>query len=145
MQVLLKGVFVGAAVIAVSNWVYADDASKQMQLLNSQLQVQLQAMQKAQQAQIKQLNKQLQAEMKTVQEKLEAEIKAIDTTTNKKLNSMQARFQAEIKAIHEAVLTGGELPKASTNMPSNEAPETITDGSTGNTEIKSQTVPVGLQ
>lgn len=91
--------------------VYADDASKQIQMLNSQLQVQLQRIQETQQEQIQKLNKQLQDQLKDVQTKLQDQIQQVNKTTQDKMKEMQEKLQAEIKQVHEDMLTGGALAK----------------------------------
>jgi gas vesicle protein len=147
MQILLKGFFVGSILVGLSTLVYADDASKQVQMLNSQLQVQLKALQKSQQTQIQTLNKQLQTQLKTMQSTLEAQITDLNNKTEAKMKSLEASLEAQIKQVHEEVLTGGQsaVTSGASKKPSNEAPSTVTDGTTGNTSSPTETAPVGLQ
>lgn len=89
-----------------------ESSSQQIQMLNSQLQVQLQRMQETQQKQIQQLNKQLQSQLKETQKKLQEQINQLNTMTEEKMKQMQKTLQAQIKQIHEEVLTGGAVSKA---------------------------------
>ncbi len=107
MRMIAGGLVGGCILILSSTWGYADDASKQIQMLNSQLQVQLQRLQETQQKQIQKLNKQLQSQLKDVQTKLQDEMKNMNTMTQKKMKKMQDNLQSQIKQVHEEMLTGG--------------------------------------
>lgn len=89
----------------------ADGTSNQIQMLNSQLQVQMQRLHETQQKQIKELNQKLQGQLKETQEKLQAEIKDLHKKTEEKMKKMQEDLQAQIKQVHEEVLTGGALSR----------------------------------
>jgi mRNA-degrading endonuclease RelE of RelBE toxin-antitoxin system len=69
-----------------------DSTSKQIQMLNSQIQVQLQKLQETQQKQIKDLNVKLQAQLQQMQTNLEAEIQKANTQN-----------QAQFKQIHDNI------------------------------------------
>ncbi len=109
----------GASLLFVSTaCVYADDTSKQIQMLNSQLQVQLQRIQETQQEQIQKLNKQLQGQLKDMQTKLQDQIQKVNKTNQEKMKKMQENLQAQIKKVHEEMLTGGALPQSDAEKPS---------------------------
>jgi Skp family chaperone for outer membrane proteins len=107
-------VFLGSGVISISLAlpVHAteDSASKQIQMLNSQLQSQLQQMQEKQQKQMQTMNKQIQAQLKETQTKLQAQIKDLNKTTQEKMKAMQTTLHAEIEKVNDKVLTGGGAP-----------------------------------
>ena len=128
MRMMVSGLVSGCMMIVSSTWGYADDASKQIQMLNSQLQVQLQRLQETQQKQVQKLNTQLQAQLKEVQTKLQDEMKKMNTMTQTKMKKMQEDLQSQIKQLHEDMLTGGamaapepEKKKADTPKPSKAA------------------------
>lgn len=112
MQGIVKGVCVGAIMGLLTTPLYADDTSKQIQMLNSQLQVQLQRMQESQEKQIHTLNAQLQKQLKETQTKLQSEMQAMNASNQKKMKAMHDDLQAQIKQIHEMVLTGGAMGAA---------------------------------
>lgn len=126
-----KHVVIGAVIVflGVGSKVYADDASKQIQMLNSQLQVQFQRIQDTQNTQIQKLNDQFQKQLKEVQEKLQAQIQAEHHMTQEKLKTIQSTLDAKIDKVHEELLTGG-LTSSSTNQKKSNAkasqPETDT-------------------
>ena len=67
----------------------ADNSSQQIQLLNSQIQVQLQTLQSTQQKQIQALNKQLQGQIKQVQTDLQAQIQKLNTQIQAQLKQLE--------------------------------------------------------
>jgi len=67
----------------------ADNVSKQIQMLNSQIQTQLQQIQEAQQKQIKAMNTQLQTQMKQMQVTLQAQIQTLNTQTQAQMKTLQ--------------------------------------------------------
>ncbi|MDP3562036.1 MAG: hypothetical protein Q8R83_07660 [Legionellaceae bacterium] len=81
---------------------YADDASKQIQMLNQQLQSQLQQVQETQQKQLNDLNKQLQTQVKQVQTDLQAQIQKV----NEQMKQMQTDLQAQIKQLQVNTVKG---------------------------------------
>ena len=143
MRMIIARLLSGCLFVLASTWGYADDTSKQIQMLNSQLQVQLQRMQEAQQKQVEALSKQFQSQLADTQQKLQDQIKSLNTATQKQMESMQKALDAKIQKVHEEVLTGGDLSTAN-NSPSNEAPATVTDGTIGNTGSTTKQAP-GLQ
>jgi gas vesicle protein len=111
-MVFLGSGMVGVALGLTSMSVHAaeDGASKQIQMLNSQLQSQLQQMQEKQQKQMQTMNKQIQAQLKETQTKLQDQIKNLNKTTQEKMKAMQTTLHAEIDKVNEKVLTGGGAP-----------------------------------
>lgn len=147
MRIVICWLLSGCLLMLASVWAYADDTSKQLQMLNSQLQVQLQRMQEAQQKQVKALSAQFQSQLADTQKKLQAQIKALNQATQQQMEAIQKDLEAKIQKVHEEVLTGGEVATADTEAPSpsNEAPATVADGTAGNTDSTTKTAPVGLQ
>ena len=94
-------VAVSAFLGIVTSGVYDDNdnASKQMQMLNSQIQSQLQQMQEAQKKREKAEHSQTQAQLKKVQDDIQKQIKDSYDLTQKQLKTMQDTLQAQIKQI----------------------------------------------
>ena len=106
------GLGLALSLSSMSTHAAEDSASKQIQMLNSQLQSQLQQMQEKQQKQMQTLNKQIQAQLKETQTKLQAQIKELNKTTQEKMKAMQTTLHDEIEKVNEKVLTGGGAPAA---------------------------------
>ena len=123
MKALLGSFIVLSATGAWSSAFGGDDTAKQIQMLNSQLQVQLQQIQETQQKQIQKLNEQLQAQLKEVQTNLEAEIQDSHKKNEAKMKAIQDNLQAEIKKLRETVLTGGALSEAEPKKADAKAPD----------------------
>lgn len=86
----------------------SDNVSKQIQLLNSQIQDQIQKVQSTGQDQVQQLNKQIQTQLKQMQtdlqnqikdlnEKLEAQIKKVETSLQEQIKQVQQESQSAVK------------------------------------------------
>ncbi|MCH9757328.1 MAG: DUF4175 domain-containing protein [Gammaproteobacteria bacterium] len=123
MRMIGSGFVAGLIMILPSTGVYADAVSKQIQMLNSQLQVQMQRMQETQQKQVQELNTKLQKQLKETQTKLQKQIQDMNKMTQKQLKEVQTSLEGQIKQIHEEMLTGGAVskpeptPKTSPNAP----------------------------
>jgi len=93
--------------LGVGNGAYAgDDASKQMQMLNSQIQTQLQQIQEKQQNQMLALNKQVQDQLKQMQTKLEKEISDGYSKTQDQIKNLQTALQGQIKQVNDNLEKG---------------------------------------
>ncbi|WP_133127419.1 hypothetical protein [Legionella nagasakiensis] len=87
---------------SLGNFAYADDnVTKQIQLLNSQIQAQLQKIQADQQNQIKQLNTQIQTQLKQLQQQLQDQIQKVNTDTQKQMQTMQTTLENQIKQVQQ--------------------------------------------
>ncbi|AHE67388.1 hypothetical protein [Legionella oakridgensis] len=94
----------GACLLMLSSLsnAYADDnTTKQIQLLNSQIQAQLQKIQADQQNQIKQLNTQIQTQLKQLQQQLQDQIQQVNTDTQKQIQTLQTTLQNQIKQVQQ--------------------------------------------
>ncbi|MDF1677506.1 MAG: hypothetical protein P1U32_02290 [Legionellaceae bacterium] len=140
MQRLTVGLLGGCIALLSTAAIGADSgATKQIQMLNSQLQVQLQRMQETQQKQIQKLNKQLQKQLKDTQTKLQDQMAQMNTATQKQMKDMQKNLQAQIKQVHEELLTGGATAApADDKKPAGEHAKKETKGG-------SESAPAGLQ
>ncbi len=85
--------------------VYADggDASKQLQMLNSQIQVQLQQIQENQQKHDKAFNTQIQGQMKKLQVDIQKQITDSFNKTQEQIKTVQNNLQKEIKQLNENI------------------------------------------
>lgn len=92
MMVLLMGTAHGA-------FAADESASKQIQMLNSQIQSQLQQMQEAQKKQNKDLNTQLQAQLKKVQTDIQKQINEGYAKTQDQIKTVQDNLQGQIKQV----------------------------------------------
>ncbi len=79
----------------------ADNTSQQIQMLNSQIQAQLQAMQATQQKQLTDLNKRQQDQMKTMQATLDDKINSLNTQLQDQMKTMQAALQQQIQQVQK--------------------------------------------
>ena len=78
-----------------------DNVSKQIQLLNSQIQSQLQQIQETQQKQTKTMNTQIQAQLKQMQTDMQAQIQKSNSNNQDQIKAMQTQLQAQIKQVHD--------------------------------------------
>ena len=76
-----------------------DNTAKQIQMLNSQIQAQLQQLQESQQKQIKELNVKIQAQLQQMQTNLEAEIQKVNTQNQAQFKKIQDNIQ-QLQAKH---------------------------------------------
>ena len=140
MQARICSVLGGGVLLLMSAWANAaEDTSKQVELLNSQLKVQLQQMQEAQEKQIETLNQSLQKQLQTMHADLQDQMQQAYTKNQKKIDALQASLEAQIKVLQDEVLTGGAASKAVTEATpptSNTSPDVSPD------TTKS---PVGIQ
>ncbi|MCH9762938.1 MAG: hypothetical protein K0U24_01675 [Gammaproteobacteria bacterium] len=113
MRMITCGFLGGCIMIFSSALFAADSASKQIQMLNGQLQVQLQRLQATQEKQLQTLNKQLQAQLQDTQKKLQSQIDTVNKTTQKQMAELKKSLEAQIKQVHQEVLTsaGGSSTK----------------------------------
>ena len=79
-----------------------NSASQQVQMLNSQIQVQLQQLQQTQQQQILDLNTKLQAQMQKIQTTLEQELQTMHSQVQDQIKTMQANFNQQMQQISGA-------------------------------------------
>lgn len=79
----------------------SDNVSKQIELLNSQIQAQLEGLHADHQKQLDVLNKQLQAQLKSVQSHLEAEIKKSNAISQTQIKQVQTNLQKQIQDIQK--------------------------------------------
>jgi gas vesicle protein len=107
MRMITCGFVAGCVMIFSSALFAADSTSKQIQMLNSQLQVQLQRLQASQEKQLQTLNKQLQAQLQDTQKKLQSQIDTLNKTTQAQMKELKKSLETQIKQVHEAVLTSG--------------------------------------
>ncbi len=90
--------------VAISGTCVADDdASKQIQMLNTQIQAQLQQIQEAQKKHDKDFNTQIQTQLKQLQSDIQKEISDGYNKTQDQIKKVQDTFQAQIKQISEDV------------------------------------------
>ena len=89
----------GGVLLVCSMSAKADDASQQIQLLNSQIQAQLQQMQAAQQKQISTLNQQTQQQLKDLQTLLQNKMLASNKSTQEQIKTLQTTLQAQIQQV----------------------------------------------
>ncbi len=142
MQRLIASFFGGCIALLSTTAIGAGaDATKQIQMLNSQLQVQLQRMQETQQAQIQKLNKQLQKQLKDTQTKLQDQMAKMNTATQKQMQDMQKSLQAQIKQVHEELLTGGAVASSASADDKKPADKDTKKAPKGGSE----SAPAGLQ
>lgn len=92
MQKLKSGLLVWILSISSVCMAAEDSVSKQVQMLNSQIQAQLHQLQETQQKQMKDLNIKVQAQLQQMQTNLEAEIQKANTQN-----------QAQFKQIHDSL------------------------------------------
>lgn len=85
----------------VSKGYAENDATKQVQLLNSQIQAQFQQIQASQQAQIKTLNDQIQTQIKQMQTELQAQIQKVNTTAQEQIKLVQTTLQQQIQQVQK--------------------------------------------
>lgn len=100
LQGMKRGVLV--CMLSISSVCMAadgDNTAKQIQLLNSQIQAQLQQLQESQQKQIKELNVKVQAQLQQAQTNLEAEIQKANTQNQVQFKQIQDNIQ-QLQAKH---------------------------------------------
>lgn len=78
-----------------------DNATQQLQVLNSQIQAQLEAMQATQQKQMKDLNTQIQNQLKQMQTTLDSKINTMNAQIQKQMQTMNDTVQKQIKQVHD--------------------------------------------
>lgn len=95
--------------LGASPGVFAEDdsPSKQIQMLNSQIQSQLQQIQETQKKQISDLNKQLQAQLKKVQMDIQKQINEGYSKTQDQIKTVQDNLQKQIKQVSLDVTKAG--------------------------------------
>ena len=77
----------------------ASSASQQVQLLNSQIQVQLQEMQQVQQKQVIELNTKLQAQLLKMQTTLEQQMQTMNQDLQAKMKTMQDNLTQQMQQL----------------------------------------------
>ena len=92
MEKMKTGLLVWMLTISSVCMASEEGVSKQVQMLNSQIQAQLQQLQESQQKQLKDLNVKVQAQLLQMQTNLEAEIQKLNTQN-----------QAQLKQIHDTI------------------------------------------
>ena len=89
----------------------SDNASQQIQMLNSQIQVQLQKIQSDQQKQIQTLNSQLQAQIKQMHTDFQAQIIKSNTQTQEQLKHVQTTLEQQIKMVQQQGIQKTVVPQ----------------------------------
>ena len=85
-------------VFSFSNNSFAGEA-QQVQMLNSQIQVQLQQMQETSQKQLADVNTKVQGQLKQMKDELSAQIATLNSNYQADLKKMQSDLQAQIKQV----------------------------------------------
>ncbi|HBI22470.1 MAG TPA: hypothetical protein DDY37_07825 [Legionella sp.] len=91
--------------MGTANGVFAADesASKQIQMLNSQIQSQLQQMQETQKKQNADLNTQIQAQLKKLQTDIQKKMNEGHAKTQDQIKTVQDNLQSQIKQVSEDI------------------------------------------
>ncbi len=91
--------------LGANSMLYADDnVSQQIQLLNTQIQMQFQKVNASQLKQNKDFNTQIQAQLKQMQTDLQDQIQKMNTQTQNQMKDLQASLQQQISDIQQQAL-----------------------------------------